>query len=193
MDIAEDVPTYKIGADYLTKITDLKSPSDRAAELEAALTKELTEGEGGFVYKELGQRLQQIIEQKAADDAAAIQQMKDLEVLVAQVTKVKDEPQRLGLTEPGEYAVFTVIRSMATSGDEEAWVRAATTLMAELRRGQHLPAGWATTSGGRQKVSLALQVASWMPNVNELGLCPEGESEPPFLAAAVEELARTTT
>lgn len=192
MDIAEDVPAYKIGADYLTKITDIKSPADRAAELEAALTKELTEGEGGFVYKELGERLKQIIEQKAADDKAAIKMMKDLEVLVAQVNKVKDEPQRLGLTEPGAYPLFTVIRSTATSGDEAAWVQAAKTLVAELRRGQHLPAGWAATSGGRQKVSLALQVASWMPKVCDLGLCPVGEAEPPFLAAAVEELARTT-
>jgi type I restriction enzyme R subunit len=111
---------------------------------------------------------------------------------VEQVNTAKDEPQRLGLTEPGEYPLFTVIRSMAKAGAEAAMVKAAKTLMAELRRGQHLPAGWAATAGGRQKVSLALQVASWMPGVNELGLCPEGESEPPFLAAAVEELARTT-
>jgi hypothetical protein len=31
-----------------------------------------------------------------------------------------------------------------------------------------------------------------MPGVEELGLCPVGVTEPPFLAAAVEELARTT-
>ena len=192
MDIAEDVPTYKIGADYLTKIADIKSPADRAAELEAALTKELTEGEGGFLYKQLGERLQQVIDQKVASDEAAIRLMKELEALVEQVNTVKDEPQRLGLTGPGEYPLFTVIRSMAKTGTEEAMVQAAKTLMLELRRGQHLPAGWATTAGGRQKVSLALQVASWMPGVNELCLCPEGEAEPPFLAAAVEELARTT-
>jgi len=192
MDIAEDVPAYKIGADYLTKITDIKSPADRAAELEAALTKELTEGEGGFLYKQLGERLQQVIDQKVASDDAAIRIMKELEALVEQVNKAKDEPQRLGLTSPGEYPLFTVIRSMAKTGTETAWVTAAKTLMAELRRGQHLPIGWASTAGGRQKVSLALQVASWMPTVSDLGLCPEGEAEPPFLAAAVEELARTT-
>ena len=191
MDIAEDVPTYKIGADYLTKIADIKSPADRAAELEAALTKELTEGEGGFVYKELGERLQRLIEQKVTDDAAAIRLMKELEALVEEAAKAKDEPQRLGLTEPGEYPLFTVMRSMAKTGDEGAWVQAAKKLMAELRRGHHLPPGWALTAGGRQKVSLALQVATWMPGVNDLGLCPEGEAEPPFLAVAVEELART--
>lgn len=75
--------------------------------------------------------------------APATRQMKELEALVAQVNKAKDEPQRLGLTAPGEYPLFTVIRSMATNGDEAAWVQAAKTLMAELRRGQHLPEGWA--------------------------------------------------
>lgn len=192
MEIAEDVPTYKIGADYLTKISDIKSPADRAAELEAALTKELEEGGGGFAYKQLGERLQKVIDQKVADDAAAIRLMKDLEGIVEEVNKLKSEPDRLGLKEPGEYPIFTVIRSMAKTGDEAAYVKAAKTLIMELRRGHHLPAGWSMTGGGRQKVSLALQVASWMPGVCELGLCPEGEADPAFLAAAVEELARTT-
>ena len=51
------------------------------------------------------------------------------------------------IAEPGEYPLFTVIRSMAKTGTEAAMVQAAKTLMSELRRGQHLPAGWATTAG----------------------------------------------
>jgi type I restriction enzyme R subunit len=192
MEIAEGVPAYKIGADYLTKITDIKSPADRAAELEAALTKELAEGQGGFLYKQLGDRLREVVERKAADDNAAVRMVLELEALVAQVNASNSEPARLGLTQPGEYPLFTVIRSMAQTGAEAIWVQAARTLMAELRRGQCLPTGWATTAGGRQEVSLALQGASWMPGVEELGLCPVGVTEPPFLAAAVEELARTT-
>jgi type I restriction enzyme M protein len=44
----------------------------------------------------------------------------------------------------------------------------------------------------RFKVPDGCHWAEVLPGVNELGLCPEGDAEPPFLAAAVEELARTT-
>jgi len=191
MQIAEDIPVYHIDADYLTKIRDIKSPADRAAELEAALTKELIEGEGGFLYKQLGERLQRVLELKAASDAASIKMLQELEAIVQQINRAKEEPQRLGLTEPGEYALFTVIRDLAKTADEKLCVRAAQVMMGELRRGQHLPKGWSETVGGRKKVSLALQVASWQPSIKALNLCPEDETDPPFLAAAVDELART--
>jgi hypothetical protein len=42
---------------------------------------------------------------------------------------------------------------------------------------------------GKNKVSQTLQVESWEPDFEPLNLCPVEELEPPFLAAAVEELA----
>ena len=52
--IAENLPVYKIDANYLTRCRTFRRRRDKAAELEAALTAELIEGGGGFLYKLLG-------------------------------------------------------------------------------------------------------------------------------------------
>ncbi len=53
MEIAEDLPVYRIDEKYLVKVRELPTPGDRAAELEAALNRELSEDEQGFLYKKL--------------------------------------------------------------------------------------------------------------------------------------------
>ena len=63
-------------------------------------------------------------------------------------------------------------------------------LMTELHSKKCLPPGWSTNAGGRKNVSMTLQVASWEPEFEALALCPLDVENPPFLAAAVEELAR---
>src|SRR5207237_1167199 len=103
LEVAENLPVYKIDAHYLTKPRDLPTPGDRAAELEAALTAELIEGAGGFLYKLLGERLEQILSRKDADIRAAQQKLQELEALVREVNAAKKEPERLGLTAPGEW------------------------------------------------------------------------------------------
>ena len=50
----------------MTKLDDLPTPADKAAALEAVLTAELTEGDPGFTYRQLGERLQRIRERKEA-------------------------------------------------------------------------------------------------------------------------------
>ena len=192
MEIAEAVPVYKIDADYLTKVQNLPSPADKAAELEAALARELSEG-GSFQYRQLGDRLQQLKDRKDTSDKAAVERLQELETLVQKVNTTKSEPERLGLTGPGEYGLYTVIRTFAKGGEDALFVSAAKAMLAHLRRKNLLPAGWADNPGGRKKVSLALQVQSWEPDFAALGLCPDEEADPPFLPAAVDELARATS
>lgn len=151
----------------------------------------MSEDEGGFLYKRLGERLKRVIELKKAGEESALRLLQELEDLVKEVSKSKAEPERLALTEPGEYPLFTVIREFAQIKDEAPCVRAAKFMMAQLKKAMSLPAGWSDNLGGRKKVSLTLQVASWDPECAPLQLCPEDQTDPPFLAAAVEELART--
>jgi type I restriction enzyme R subunit len=190
MDIAEEVPVYRIDANYLTKVAQLPTAADRAAELEAALTRELIErNNGGIVHKLLGERLRQAVEEKEQGDAAGLKLLAELQSIVQDLNKAQAEPERLGLTETGEYQLFTVINQYAAVRDESLCVRAAKAMMSRLKRGQHLPPGWWETRGGKNKVSQTLQVESWEPDFEPLNLCPVEESEPPFLAAAVEELS----
>jgi len=101
MEIAEEVPIYRIDADYLTRVQELPTPADRAAELEAALNKELIEGEGGLVYRKLGERLKQAVEVKERSDESTLKLLEELKDLVKDLNALKQEPQRLGLTQPG--------------------------------------------------------------------------------------------
>ena len=191
MEIAEQVPVYKIDANYLTKVGQLPTAADRAAELESALTRELIErNNGGIVHKLLGDRLKQAIEDKEQSDAAGLKLLQELQSIVQELNEAQAEPERLGLKEPGEYELFTVVRNFAALKDEPLCIRATKAMMSRLQRGQHLPPGWWETRGGKNKVSQTLQVESWEPDFEPLNLCPVDETELPFLAAAVEELGR---
>jgi hypothetical protein len=53
---AEALPVYKIDKDYVTKLDELPMPADKAAALEAILTRELEKGDPGFTYRQLGER-----------------------------------------------------------------------------------------------------------------------------------------
>jgi type I restriction enzyme, R subunit len=72
MDLADSLPVFKIDKDYVNKLEDLPSPADKAAALEATLTAELAEDDGGgFTYRQLGERLARLKAQKDAADKAA--------------------------------------------------------------------------------------------------------------------------
>lgn len=188
LDIAEDIPVYKIDADYLTKVQDLPSLADRAAELEAALTRELIEGGNNFLYRRLGERLKRIKDNKDASDAEAVRKLTELQQLVQDLVGAKSEPQKLGLTGPGEYELYTVIKTFAKADDQALQVGAAKALIARLK--PVMPAGWADTTGGRQKVTLTLKSECWLPQFEPLDLCPIEDKNPPFIQAAIEELAQ---
>lgn len=190
MDIAENLPIYKIDENYLVRVREIPSPQDRAAELQKALERELVEGDGGFLYKMLGERLKQAVERKEAGDEAALRFLTEMEAIVEQINESKREPERLGLTGRGEYRLYQVIWEFAAEKDEDLCVRAARAMMDQLRKKQLLPNGWGGNVGGRQNVSLTLQVTSWDGELKPLNLCPVGQSDPPFLQAAVEQLAK---
>jgi type I restriction enzyme, R subunit len=188
LEIAQDFPVYNIDADYLTKVDDLPTPADRAAELEAALTRVLVEGANTFQYRKLGDRLKTLKEKKDASDEDSIHKLAELQKLVGEVVETESEPQRLGLTAPGEHELYTVIRNFAVGGDESLHASAAKAFIVRLK--SVMPAGWADTVGGRKKVGLTLQSECWLPQFEALNLCPLDEENPPFLQAAVEELAQ---
>lgn len=190
VELAESLPVYKIDKDYAAQMRDLPTPADKAAALEAALTVELAEGDRNFVYRLLGERLQKLKERKEATDAAAEQRLRELEEIADEAAKTKDEPQRLNLTGPGEYELFTVLRAHATTKDESYLAECARRMIAHLRKQQVLTAGWSSSKGGRMRVEQSLLAESWNPGYASLGFDPD-EANPPFLRPALEELETT--
>ncbi len=189
LQIADDLPVFKIGADYVAKRGDLPTPSDKAAALEAALTAELSEDGPGFIYRLLGERLQRIKEQKDASDEATAKRLRELEELQDETARAKAEPERLKLTGPGEYGIFTVLRATAKSKDESLLADCARRMVAHLRAHQLLAPGWSASKGGRQHVEDSLLTESWNPPYAELGFDASDE-HPAFLAPSIEELAQ---
>ena len=157
----------------------------------SGLAKELLkDGAGNFAYKQLGERLQALLEGKEAEHKSAEKKLRKLERLVGDVTRVKAEPERLDL-KPEEYALYQVLQEYATVKDEAVLVRAARGLLARLRQQKCFPAGWSGNDGGCKKVRLALQVATWEEEYESLQLASleASRDEFPFLQAAVDRLA----
>ncbi len=190
MQIAEALPVYKIDKDYITKLDELPSAADKAAALEAILTRELEEGDPGFVYRQLGERLQNLKAKKDAADEAAEQRLRELQAIAAEAAKTKDEPTRLGLTNPGEYDLYSVLRAHAKSTDEAYLADCSRRLLAHLQTKNLMTHGWSNSKGGRMRVEQSLLAESWNPQYSSLGFNPD-DAEPPFLKAAVEELEKT--
>ena len=115
LDIAESLPVFKIDKDYVTKLDELPTPADKAAALEAILTGELSEDDPSFIYRQLGERLQRVKERKDAGDEATAQRLRELEEIAAALAATKQEPERLSLTQPGEYGLFTILRAHAAA------------------------------------------------------------------------------
>ena len=185
-EVVTSIPVYKIDADYLAKARELPTAEDRAAEMVDALTRELIDNPAGFAYKLLGERLQKLITDKTADLSRSVT---DLEQLVTAFNELKGEPEQLGLTAPGEYQLFTVVRGFAPNAERDVQVQAARRIGEKLRRQKALVPGWADSPGGRNRLRTALMSACWEPEWESLKLCPE-EGETPFLDLAMEELAK---
>lgn len=186
---AEALPVFKIDKDYVTKIDELPSPSDKAAALEAALTAELTDGDPGFTYRQLGERMRAIKELKDATDKAAAEQLRLLEDIADEVAKTKAEPERLRLTQPGEYGLYTVLRAFASTDDEIAIADCASRMVAHLVENDLLSPGWSNSRNATMRVEQSLLAESWNPEYAVLGFAEE--PDPPFLEPAVEELSKS--
>lgn len=191
MELADSLPVFKIDKDYVTKLEDLPTPADKAAALEAILTAELAEEEGGgFTYRHLGERLARLKSKKDAADKAAEKRLKELQDIADEKIKTAEEPARLGLTQPGEYVLFTVLRKFSASKDESYLADCARRMVAHLRGNGLLSAGWSTPKGGRMRVEQSLLAESWNPHYAALGFNAD-DANPPFLAPAVDELVNS--
>jgi len=192
MEVAEALPVFRIDENYQARLDDLPSPSDKAAALEAALTAELAEGDPSFTYRLLGERLKRLKERRDASDDAAARRLREYEDLAAEAARTRQEPERLGLTQPGEYGLFTVLREYAETKDDAYLADCARRMVGHLRQHHLLAAGWSYPRGGSgwQRVERSLLAESWNPAYGELGFGTEEEA-PAFLAPAVEELAKS--
>jgi type I restriction enzyme R subunit len=189
LDVAEDLPVFKIDADYPTKMNALPTPADKAAALEAMLTQELGEGDdGSFAYRQLGERLEKLRARRDASDAAAESRLRELEELANAAVTVKTEPERLGLEPGAEYGVFTVLREFGSADNENYVAECARLMVSHLYAQGLLPPGWSASRGGRMRVEQALLVESWNARYAALGFDPD-DPQPPFVDAAVDELA----
>jgi type I restriction enzyme, R subunit len=189
VDLAEDLPVYKIDSNYMSQLDELPSPADKAAALEAALTRELTEDEAGFTYRQLGERLRRIKERKDANDTEAAARLRELEEIAEDTAKTKEEPEKLNLTHAGEYELFAVLKVHANDVDENYVADCARQMIAHLHKNQLLPAGWSNSKGGHMRVEQSLLAESWNPAYAKLGF-DQDDTNPPFLNPAVEELAK---
>ncbi len=187
LSIAESLPVYKIDADYLSDLDDLPTAADKAAALESSLIRELAENEVSFIYQQLGERLKRIKERKDASDEAAARRLRELQDITDEVVKTKTEPEKLNLTAPGEYELFTVLRTYSTSDNEEYVAECAQSMVNHLRGNQLLSPGWSNSKGGRMRVEQSLLAESWNLRYVALGFDPDSPN-PPFLKPAVEVL-----
>lgn len=189
MQTAEELPVYTIDGDYLTRIDDLPSATDKAAMLEAALTRELCEGEGGFIYRQLGERLRNLKAQKDATDEETARRLRELQEIADELRDAREAPARLGLTEPGQYDLFTVLRSASSVGSDSQIAEAARAMLAHLRDNNLLPSGWSASKTSRKRVEQSLVVEALEDRYSALRL-DDGGSTPAWLDAAIEELAK---
>jgi type I restriction enzyme, R subunit len=190
IDIAESLPVFKIDADYVTKLNELPTPADKAAALEAILTGELSEDDPSFIYRQLGERLQRVRERKDAGDEAAARRLRELEAIATAAAATKQEPERLDLIQPGEYGLFTILRTYVPTADESYLADCARRMLTHLRKNQLLSSGWSNSIGGRMRVEQSLLAESWNPHYATLGFDPDDE-DPTFLKPAVGELAKS--
>lgn len=190
MDMAVALPVFKIDKDYLTKLDELPSAADKAAALEAILTAELSEDAAGFTYRQLGERLARLKAKKDAADKAAEHRLKALQEIADEKAKADEEPSRLGLTQRGEYALFTILREFSINKDEAYLADCARRMVVHLRDNQLLLPGWSSSKGGRMRVEQSLLAESWNPTYVGLGF-DSNDPNPPFLGPAVNELVNT--
>jgi type I restriction enzyme R subunit len=190
IEMAEALPVYKIDKDYIAKLDDLPTPADKAAALEAVLTRELEEGDPGFIYRQLGERLQRLKQRKEAIDEAAEKRLRELQDIANEAAQTQDEPQRLNLTNPGEYGLFSILRAHAKGVNEPYLADCARRMLAYLSTNRLLTPGWSNSKGGRMRVEQSLLAESWNPAYSSLGFDPD-DANPAFLKPAVEEIAKT--
>ena len=190
VEMAQSLPVLKIDQDYTGKLHELPTAADKAAALEAMLTAELAEDEPGFLYRLLGERLRKIKEQQETGDEATVKRLRELEAIAGEAADARLEPERLGLTQPGEYGLFTILRAHTSATDEAYIAECARNMVDHLRQHRLLVTGWSNSVSGRMGVEQSLLAESWNPRYERLGFDASAE-DPLFLKPAVQELAKS--
>ncbi len=188
--IAQALPVLKIDQDYVAKLDELPTPADKAAALEAMLTAELADDDLSFLYRLLGERLQNIKERQESGDKDTARRLRELEEIAGEAAAAGKEPEQLGLNQPGEYELFTILRAHTSVEDEDYIAACARNMVDHLRRNRLLETGWSNSVSGRMGVEQSLLAESWNPSYDQLGFDQQA-SRPPFLEPAVEELAKS--
>jgi type I restriction enzyme R subunit len=116
--------------------------------------------------------------------------VKELQVNANATANTKEEPERLGLQNAGEYDLFTILRAHAKSEDEAYLADCSRKMLAHIRSRNLLTPGWSNSKGGRMRVEQSLLAESWNPQYASLGFDAD-DAEPAFLKPAVEELAKS--
>ena len=189
VDLAESLPVFRIDQDYVGRLDELPTPADKAAALEAMLTAELSEDDPSFIYRQLGERLQRVKERKDAGDEATARRLRELQEIAAGTATTRQEPERLGLTQPSEYGLFAILRVHAPTADEAYVADCARRMVAHLSQNQLLALGWSNSIGGRMRVEQSLLAESWNPPYAGLGFDADA-ADPPFLKPGIAELAK---
>ena len=105
------------------------------------LTAELSEDDPSFIYRLLGERLQKIKEHQDADAQATAARLRELEGIADEAAAARQEPERLNLTRPGEYGLFTIMRAHTSVADEAYIAECSRGMVGHLRDHQLLVTG----------------------------------------------------
>ncbi len=134
--------------------------------------------------------MQRVKEIRDAGDVETARRLRELQDIAAEAAATKDEPERLNLTQPGEYGLFTILRAYASAADETYVADCARRMVTHLRTNQLLSPGWSNSIGGRMRVEQSLLAESCNPWYTQLGFDPDAH-DPPFLKPAVSELTKS--
>ena len=113
-----------------------------------------------------------------------------MEAIAGEAADARLEPERLGLTQPGEYGLFTILRVHTSATDETYIAECARNMVGHLQRHRLLVTGWSNSVRGRMDVEQSLLAESWNPRYERLGF-DASAADPPFLRPAVDELAKS--
>ena len=115
--------------------------------------------------------------------------LRELQEIAAELAATKQEPERLGLTQPGEYGLFTILRAHADATDEGVLADCARRMVAHLRSNGSLPGAGAARSAAGCASSNRCSPSPGIHPYAQLGFDPR-DADPPFLKPAVSELAK---
>ena len=83
-----------------------------------------------------------------------------MEEIADQAAASRQEPERLNLTRPGEYGLFTILRAHTTFADEAYVAECSRGMVGHLRDHQLVVTGWSNSVSGRMRVEQSLLAES---------------------------------